>query len=403
MAALVFPVLIGSAGLGMDVSLWLAQKRNLQTAVDAAALSAAYEASMGFVDFMEDAARREALNNGFDPDNANEFSIIYNNDTGMVDVSFSHPANFWLASFFVDDVNIRANASARVSAPDGDFCILSLDENADGAISTSGTANINQPDCGLAANSRSNIALQLNGTSDILIGDVALRGDMDIDGGSTFEYTNLLTNMPMVADPYEDLEVPDYTPCAQGQMNRPTRVNDSGTVILSPGTYCGGISITGNNDIEFEPGVYIIDGGSLDVIGDGTLYGEGVSFVLTNSGGTEYGRYGSVNISGGRNVYLGAPLPGEEMEGVVFYQDRYAPESNSQTNSLTGSSDLVIDGVAYFPSQGVEFGGNDTTGTATCSKIIAKTVKLSGTPNLDNSCTGKGTKDFAPPSVRLIF
>jgi len=43
--------------------------------------------------------------------------------------------------------------------------------------------------------------------------------------------------------------------------------SNGGDVTLSPGVYCGGISISGSQKVNFEPGVYIMDGGSFDVSG----------------------------------------------------------------------------------------------------------------------------------------
>lgn len=40
LAALAFPVVLGMAGLGTDAGLWMAQKRSLQTAADAAVIAA---------------------------------------------------------------------------------------------------------------------------------------------------------------------------------------------------------------------------------------------------------------------------------------------------------------------------------------------------------------------------
>lgn len=399
LAAIVFPVLLGSAGLGVDFSYWMMHKRNLQTAVDAAALAAAWEGTQGNIELMEGAARNEAANNGVNFDAVSTFEFAYDNDTGVVDVTIRENTTSWLGTFFSGDSKVAAYAAAQVFTSEGDYCILSLDNSATGAIKTSGSAVIDQPRCGLAANSRSNEALQIGGSADVTIGNISLRGGYNISGGSgSFWYENMYTRMPQVADPYVDLEVPEYTPCTRGQVQKGNHYTKSAT--LSPGVYCGGINITGNNDIHFEPGVYILDGGDFSTIGGGSLYGDGVTFILTNSG---EGEYGSVNISGGRNVYFGAPNEGEVMEGVVFYQDRNAPTSSSANNKLTGTSELILDGVAYFPSQGVEFGGNDMTGTPTCSKVIAKTVTLSGNPRLDNDCTGKGTAEFAPPTVRLIM
>ena len=79
-----------------------------------------------------------------------------------------------------------------------------------------------------------------------------------------------------------------------------------------------------------------------------------------------------------------------------------APDSSNLTNKLTGSGELIIDGVAYFPSQHLEYGGGYSTETASCTKVIGKKVTLSGTPVLNNDCEDLGIKPLGMPKVQLI-
>ena len=118
-AALALPVIMGTAGLGVDFSYWMMQKRNLQTAVDAAALAAAWEGTQGNIEMMEDAALKEAVNNGATEANLSEFSVVYDNDTGIVDVSLKEDTPSWVGGVFKKYAGVAVKASAQVVAPSG--------------------------------------------------------------------------------------------------------------------------------------------------------------------------------------------------------------------------------------------------------------------------------------------
>src|SRR5262249_61391054 len=76
---------------------------------------------------------------------------------------------------------------------------------------------------------------------------------------------------------------------------------------LSPGVYCNGLGITANANVTLSPGTYIIDRGSFSVAGGATVSGNGVTIVLTDSGGTTPA---VVSINGGATVNLSAPTSG---------------------------------------------------------------------------------------------
>jgi hypothetical protein len=286
-----------------------------------------------------------------------------------------------------------------VIEPGQDYCLLALDETADAAFSAMGTVDIISEECGIAVNSDSDTAFDLTGFVNVDVDNISITGDYDVGNNVTLHYNSLKTKTSRKKDPYKDLEVEDHGVCSSSAISKGNSYTKN--VTLNPGTFCGGINISGNSTVRFNPGVYYIDGGDFKVTGGGALIGEGVTFILTNSN-TSKGNWANLNISGGRNISFSAPGEGEEMAGLVFFQDRNAPTTNTR-NSLTGTSSLDIDGAMYFPTRGIDFGGTQDTGTEVCTRLIAKNIRLHGTPALGDNCEGKGAANITDAySVRLI-
>ncbi|NBX67162.1 MAG: hypothetical protein EBQ96_09225 [Proteobacteria bacterium] len=405
-AALMMPVLMGMGGVAVDAGSWFMEQRNLQTAADAAALAVAYEYANDPEVDINAIALREAVHNGFDEEGTIEVVMNDVHDDGSVSfaVDLSQDANLWFSRVFMASVTVGTGATSEVGAGAGGMaCILSLDNQANQALKTSGNVTINMPECGMAVNSDSDTALYLNGNVNINVGDVSIHGDYDVAGNSaTFEYNSIKTSATQVEDPYADLNVPTYAACSSTNKRKGNKYTANTT--LNPGVYCGGITISGNTTVTFRPGVYILDGGDFKVTGNGSMTGSGVSFVLTNSASAG-GKYGSLNISGGRRITFTAPTSGNVMEGVAFYQDRNAPSSAS--NSITGTADIFVSGASYFPAAEITYGGNagSTSDSQPCSRVIGRIVTMHGTPDLANSCVDSAARDIDIPgagSVRLI-
>ncbi|MCK5284108.1 MAG: Tad domain-containing protein [Alphaproteobacteria bacterium] len=396
--ALTFPVILGMVSLGTDASLWMSEKRNLQISADASVIAAGWELAQESEEYMDYVAYREATNNGYDSSANGELILqILNSDADgtTISIALEQDANtFFSKIIFNTPIRIAAYAEALITGIDGQFCVFALEDEDSGAVATFGSVDIDSPDCGIAVNSTDDEALTMKGNVDFNIGTVRISGDYDIGGSVDFDYTSLRTGQAPIADPYEDLDVPEHNDCDSNN----TRINSSTT--LSPGTYCGGINVSGNNSITFEPGVYIIDGGDFNVTGSGNMIGEGVTFILTGEGND----YAGLDISGNRSIEFSAPLSGENWSGITFFQDRNAPQRDNLQNKIVGTSDIIFDGVAYFPSQGLWFGGNTTVlGNDTpCTKLIARTVTLTGNPRLGNSCNLYDIEDTGLPSVKLI-
>lgn len=402
-AALMLPVILGMAGLGIDGSLWLADKRNMQTAADAAAIAAAYELGNGHANEIDVAALKEATHNGYNEGTDTMIIEVENVDstTANVKVDITHPADLWFARIFVEVVNVGVSAEAQVEIiSDGTACILSLAQSETHAIRTSGSVTLSMPNCGMAVNSSDDEALFMNGSVDIVVDDVNIVGEYDLVGNVDFGYNSLRTNSTPITDPYADLGVPNFTGCSDADKKKKTTHNSS--VVVAAGVHCGDWTFSGNTDITLAPGIHIFDGGTLMITGGGTLTGNGVSIVSTNSPGS--GSYGSIDISGGKTINLTAMTTGA-MSGVLLYQDRNAPSTG--TNQITGTGAITLNGTAYFPSQEFNVGGNATiaAGAVPCSRIIARTIVLHGNPRIGNNCDGSTAEDIPLPgsgAVKLI-
>ncbi len=396
--ALSLPVILGMVGLATDASLWMAQKRELQAAADAAAIAAAWEVAQNTDEYMDYASLKEATNNGYDSSANGDLETFIADEVAdgfVVQVNLSQDVRTFFSRILSSEpVRVNVDADALASTEAGNFCILALEEFGSDSLATFGSVVVDSPDCGVAANSISEESLTMAGNVEMTVDNIRLSGDYTVGGSVDLSYNSLKTHRPPTPDPYEDLEVPAYGAC---DHNR-TRVNSNAT--LSPGVYCGGLTITGNNRVEFEPGVYILDGDTFDVSGGGELIGEGVTFILTGNGND----YAQMDISGNRYVQFSAPLAGEEWGGITFFQDRNAPSDARKENRIIGTSDVVFDGVAYFPSQGLRFGGNATMVGADnpCTKLIARTVILAGNPRLGNSCDDFDPEAIQVPDVKLI-
>jgi hypothetical protein len=396
LAAFAIPIIIGFTGLGVDASYWMMQRRDLQTAADAAVLSAGWEAAKGNTGDLETAARQQAEENGWSETDAGDFEFSYDTVTNVVRVDLVQKADLFFSRYFISDVSVSASAEATIDEPGNDFCILALDDDAEGALSISGNVDVDMPDCGFAVNSTDEASLVLNGSYDIVIGDVHLAGGYTENGNGDFEYEALRTNARRLADPYSDLAIPSFTGCSANSMRSPQRYNRNST--LSAGVYCGGITVTGNNTINLNPGVYILDGGGLNISGNGAFNAPGVTIILTNSRHGASGTYGSFDISGGRDFFFSAPTSGSTA-GVALYQDRNAPTSG--TNTVTGNGDVEVDGAIYTPSQEINFGGGRDIGSDICTHIIGRTVRLHGNPYLGGSCEEDYDAEVGVVSVRL--
>src|SRR2546427_2225747 len=308
-AALLLTVLVSFMGLAVDVGYMVDYRRRMTAAADGAAVAAAWELKRNGVNSRYIlAAQQAAADNGFQQGtngvtitvNRPPLSGDYVGKKYYVEVLIKQPR----PTFFLRVLNIKsATVGARaVAGSDGGLgWFYVLDPKAGRGLTLSGSATLNAPLCGIFVNSPSSSAVNTSGSACIQQAQsINITGNIS---GTACAHPTPKTSVPPVVDPFATLQPPTISGCTYSQ-----KVSVSGaTRTLSPGTYCGGIVISGGAKVTFNPGLYIIKSGGL-TISASAASGTGVTFIISG---------GAVTISGGTSVVqLSAPTSGA-WEGIL--------------------------------------------------------------------------------------
>ena len=374
-AAIAAPVLIGAAALSVDIGLWYANKRLAQSAADSAALAGSLEVirSGGDASLISAIALSNAATNGFTTGRGDTITVNYPPASGpnvgstvAVEVIVSRPGRRLLSQvLFSGNTNIVARAVA--TADINNSCVWALNPSSPSSFRVSGNAEV-LLNCGILINSASATGLFQSGSGCIEASVIKVVGGYSVACADP----NPLAGVTAFQDPLAALPAPTYGAC---DFSANITVNGGDTRRLTPGTYCGKIKVSANGTLEFDPGLYVLDGAGLDVSGQGTVTGTDVSFYLTQNSGVP----DAITISGGATVTLsaddGGPLP-----GILFYHDRNS--AGNVTHRFTGGANMELSGVLYFPSQTLSFSGGSNLNDSQVM-IIADTVEFTGSTVVD--------------------
>jgi hypothetical protein len=390
--AILLVVLLGFVSFAVDIGSMLLQRRAMQSAADSAAWGAALAATVkNPPDFTVEG---KSITASYGYANGSSGTVVqvnnpptlgaYQSNSLGVEVLITRPYSAILASLFHPTAfSIAARAVALVGKS-GNGCILALAPSVTSAVLASGSASVTVNTCDVYIQSTSSSALLVSGGAVVNGEDIRIVGGYKTTGSGVVNATQgVQTGALAVADPYSALAVPAYSGCGH------TNLSVSTVTTLSPGVYCGGIAINGAQ-VTLNPGQYILDGGNFSVIGNATVTGSGVTIILTSSTGSS--KIGSVSIGGGGTIALSAMLTGTTA-GVVFYQDQNAPTSGS--NSFQGNASMVITGAIYFPRQSLSYSGS-TTGSSSCTQVVAMTIQFTGSVSLALNCTGIPIRSIGP-------
>jgi hypothetical protein len=124
--------------------------------------------------------------------------------------------------------------------------------------------------------------------------------------------------------------------------------SDSAPLTLLPGTYVGGIAISGQGQVTLSPGVYYLLGGGFSISDQGSVSGTGVTIINVPAGPGD-----TISVSGQGSLNLTAPTSGP-FQGVVLFQD---PASGNGVH-FTGQAAVTLAGVVYVPAALVSIDGN---------------------------------------------
>jgi Flp pilus assembly protein TadG len=326
-----------------------------------------------------------------------------------MDDTNSNPLQLFFASAIgSSEGGVVASAVATIGGGTGGFgenCLQALSPDAEDAFRVIGTADISGQGCNIQVDScDENAAFVASGdpTIDLTVqlddggtgsGSINVCGGMDIGPNVNLppdQYVNDDTGVaagdPFDRSPFNQLPGPDeIDEC--NETNFSSNVN----VTLSPGVYCGGISLSGNREATFLPGTYYIKDGEFKTTGSWALSGENVTFVMTGSAS-------NLDLGGTASMAFSAPTSGD-YAGFVFFGDPNNPATDD--HRMHGTPLGAFHGIAYFPGAGVELlgtvDGELPGGSDDCSVLIADTLFFNGTVelNLASECSDfQGTPAF---------
>lgn len=533
--ALAMPVLVGGAGLAVDVSQWYIWKRELQFAVDQAAVAGAW-AQLDPLTKLTYATRAKqeftanlSVTSGI-ASTPNVNLVNWNGGTlNAIEVSASATKSLPFTGIFkITAPSVTASAWATFEGGDATSykaCIMALSPSDSKSVNFNGGPTIDSQ-CGLAALSTASDSINISGSSGSYdMGDIYTAGGVS-DKHDGFASSNITENLSGMSDPFIDLTPPsnstpqslscssdndddddDSTPQSTsytitikidardtqdyytgskknslsldssttittypqstqtydsqssttvgtitnfsetkttgdvqthgsgnskwysrtdlvyheqrevtsvveltlggvtgGSSSGGSGSTSSGTVTAQPGTYS---DFTVNCDVTMEPGVYVIDGGMLDVNAQDSLSGDGVMFVLKNGAGMKINGGANIDLTGMNEAQLLlAGVPADEaaaMDGMLIFEDRNS--SGNNTMRINGNSSQVLSGVIYMPVSELSFLGS-ARGVARCLSIAAYGVQIGGNASMTNMCPSGVEPDIvayeSKKGVRLV-
>ncbi len=375
--------LVGFLALSLDGGALLSERRHAQSVADSAALAAASEL---YYDYWvksgidptgtDAAAKAAAARNYYYNDGTTSKVQVWNppisgyyvGRAGYVEVrvTYYHPRGF-SNIFDSGNVVVQARAVALGAPIAADVGILVLDPSVKDAFSAGGGVTVNVTDTPIIVNSTNIEGTIVNGSgTTVSAPDYYLTGNYTTVGGGQL-LGDVHLNRPPTVDPFLFLPPPD--PSTMTIQSRKKLQTTQDSLVLYPGVYKGGISVSGVGSLYLMPGIYYMDSGGFGFTGQGSLYGDGV-LIYTSPGN---GNADGISITGQGSVYLTGMKDGI-YQGMTFWQDRNA----TVTGTISGNSGTTnITGTFYFAGAQLNISGNGGA-VNVGSQYVSNTLAVSG-------------------------
>lgn len=367
--------------------------RRMQTAADAGAYAGALEKLRASTDVTTAALKDRGLN-GFQ-NGVDNVTVEVNNpplsgprigDANFVEVIVSHPQPTWFMRVVnFNSVMVKARAVAGLGNTNNG-CVFAL--NQDASVSTNGIFVNGTTESRMACGVYSNANFKGSGGGCLVAPSVNYMADYTNQNSSgECGPTGISRGIPVVDPLRNRYSIPSYGGCTANNF----KITGGTTVTVTPGTYCGGISISGSvENVIFSPGDYILVGGGLKINGSVNVSGGAVTFYNTFPGNRS-NQYDGISITTLGSVNLAAPTSGAG-KGMLFYQDPRV-EWAASNGSYFGGTNAVCTGILYFPTTDMQYSGGSTTtsdGTGGYTMLIDHTIKVNGSARINSDYSAIG-------------
>lgn len=357
-------VLVGVLALAVDVGYLLTERREVQSAADAAALAGA-AALLGGSD---DAAVRavsqhyaevNGINVGIDT-----FIVDVDGDhfSGVVTVDLESPVErFFLGAIYSGSWEVGAHAVAEVTGvSDARYALVSLDPP---GMYVGGGAQLTVLDGGIISNGN----ISASGDSNIVTSDGFIDAVGTINENDNWlsppEY-GIREKRGASKDPFEAVTPP--TPPTSPVYT--TNINCPSTCAMSPGYY-DNVKINIGGEMTLAPGLYYFYNSSITLgSSNARIYGDKVTLFFDGLASKSYfdPKNGRVNLTAPNH-----PNPGND------YSDMAIWINNCSVFDAQGSNEFFIGGVLYAPCSAVTLHGNPS-GEAVSGMVVSSTLDVRG-------------------------
>ena len=304
----------------------------------------------------------------------------------------------------------RFMASAATVPPGA--CLYALDSTADRAFQIAGAQSVYTA-CGVIVESRASDGFEMEGSETLYLknhAQVSIVGGAQLNGQKLWDTISNKQVQPVQVsssgDPLASIAAPttgtivSKTPVYFDMNSKPA--NNT----LSPGVYCGGLTIGNTNGTAFtmSPGTYIMAGGGLVFNSQAVVKGTDVTVYNTSSAGwgcsSSY-NYKPVTISGQVTATLSAPTSGA-FNGILFFGNRNGCSTKgSCVDQINGGSTAVLNGALYFASDEIEITGSNASGFM---MLVADKIYINGNSTFGNNGNPfDGITVSVSPSTATLF
>jgi Flp pilus assembly protein TadG len=328
MFALSLPAVMGAVGIASDFAIYNMKLAKLQAAADQAAIAGAKEfaLSTSSKSSIGDAAKSFALA-AYDSGAALDVQVSVDSTKNTVKVELSETWSPFFAHFVGANVTPVISHATAALAGQANICVLALNKVLPMMLLVDQKGKITANSCGLYSDSKSSMGVAVQNGGVIKADLTCSAGGVNNSGSITAPPT---TDCPVIDDPLASRPAPPIGSCLFNKYKVTT-----GTAVLDPGTYCGGLEISGTAKVIFNPGTYVIKDGEFKISNTAVVKGEHVGFFLS-------GLTSKINFTGDSTISFTGAISGE-MSGLLFYEDRASAlyrihrMSSAYANELTGT------------------------------------------------------------------
>ena len=370
-AAGAVPLMLLMASGAIDYAFIYKQRGALQSAADAAAIAGARGLSMSdaqrdnVAEVVKAVVKYSVKSNT--SRNMGQLAVSSAVSTSPIEVTVKVSqsiSTFFGKLFGTSAVAVTVNATARVIGQPH-ICVLGLNRFASGTISLEKEARVTGENCAVFSNSSHQNSIQSKNSSNLTADLICSRGGKDGTKGNF--NPEPLTDCPGFEDPLAGRPEPSVGKCDH-EHELVITTNQS----LSPGVYCGGITIEAGARVELQSGIYVIKDGPLTVTRGGQLIGKEVGLFFT-------GRGASLLFDRDSTISLEAPRKGV-MAGLLLFASR---SLDKERFKILSDDARVLLGTIYLPSSELFIdAGSPIADKSAYTAIVADTMRLYGGPHL---------------------